>query len=69
VLARLQVTRPDIVVILSSGYTEPDVARTLGVRYDCTFIQKPYRSATLVEQVRAALDRHGNGQSSPPTVG
>jgi CheY-like chemotaxis protein len=64
VLARLQVLRPEIGVLLSSGYTEPEVARTLGARYDCAFIQKPYRSATLVEKVRRLLARRGAGQTS-----
>jgi two-component system cell cycle sensor histidine kinase/response regulator CckA len=57
VLARLHLRKPAIGVLLSSGYTEPEVARTLGVRHACAFIQKPYRSATLVEEVRKLLAR------------
>jgi CheY-like chemotaxis protein len=57
VIARLRDLRPDLGVLLSSGYAEPDIARTLGARYDCGFIQKPYRSTALVESVSALLTR------------
>jgi two-component system cell cycle sensor histidine kinase/response regulator CckA len=64
VLARLRTTRPDVGVLLSSGYTEPEVTRTIGAHYDCTFIQKPYRSTTLVEEVRRLLARGGERRMS-----
>ena len=45
--------RPDMRVLLTSGYEESDVAARLGGR--TAFIQKPYPATTLVEKIREIL--------------
>ncbi|MBG0775705.1 MAG: PAS domain S-box protein [Desulfovibrionaceae bacterium] len=59
--------RPDLAVVLTSGYTEltsPEEARSLGVR---SFLKKPCSIDELARVVRDALDaRHGSGASNGP---
>ena len=54
-LDALRELRPDLPVILSSGYAEQTVNSRLDDRLT-TFIQKPYRPQELIAKVRAALD-------------
>lgn len=55
-LAELRAIRPELPVILSSGYTEADVAARMGSGAGPTgFVQKPYRPSELVAAIRAAL--------------
>jgi two-component system cell cycle sensor histidine kinase/response regulator CckA len=55
VLKRIRSIRPDVPVILSSGYNQAEAMRRFGGRGVSGFLQKPYRSATLMEAVRAAV--------------
>jgi len=50
--ARLIAVRPDIPVILSSGYDNAEAVRRFEGRGPAGFIQKPYRPAELVEEIR-----------------
>jgi PAS domain S-box-containing protein len=54
-LRRLQGIRPDVRVILSSGYHETDVIQHFGGHGLAGFIQKPYNIRTLAGKVKAAL--------------
>jgi len=47
--------RPDVPVILSSGYTEQYAAERVADEPRVSFIQKPYRTAGLLDKVREAL--------------
>jgi FixJ family two-component response regulator len=46
-------------VILSSGYSEEDVAVSFPGKGLAGFVQKPYRASTLVEKVRQVLTGKG----------
>jgi two-component system cell cycle sensor histidine kinase/response regulator CckA len=54
-LAELKRIRPDIVIILSSGFSETEAT----LRFDCHdlagFLQKPYTAAQLAEAVRSVM--------------
>lgn len=51
----MRAIRPDLPIILSSGYSEQDLAgRFTGVH---AFVQKPYRASVLLEKVREATER------------
>ena len=52
----LRVIRPDVRVILSSGYDESEATSRLAGKGLVGFIQKPYRTAELVRTVRGAQD-------------
>lgn len=54
-LRELHAIRPDLPVILSSGYTEEDVTARTDGGGAVGFVQKPYRPSALVASVRAAL--------------
>jgi len=55
VFAELRSIRPDVPVILSSGYNEQDATRRFAPAGLAGFIQKPYLPADLLSKVRAAL--------------
>jgi PAS domain S-box-containing protein len=52
---RLRAMRPNLPVILSSGYNEIEATRTLPDEGFAGFIQKPYSASHLAEQVKIAL--------------
>jgi PAS domain S-box-containing protein len=56
VLEKLKAIRPDIPVILSSGFSEREVTRRLSGKGSARFLQKPYTASQLAQQVRSALD-------------
>ena len=53
--------RPDVSILLSSGYGEEEVTQRMGGREVAGFIRKPYRPMTLVQQARALI----TGQRHP----
>jgi CheY-like chemotaxis protein len=53
--ARLVERRPDIPVILSSGHDRDEALRRFGGRLPTGFIQKPYRPAQLVAEIRRCV--------------
>jgi CheY-like chemotaxis protein len=53
-LRHIRNIRPDVIVMLSSGYTETDAMRRFSGHGLAGFIQKPYTSARLREKVDAA---------------
>jgi CheY-like chemotaxis protein len=57
---RLRRIRPDLRVLLMSGYTDEPVVHRLG-RGSVAFLQKPFTSVGLVEKVRQVLDSPWNG--------
>ena len=52
----LRQVRPDVRVILSSGYNEQDVVNRFAGKGLAGFVQKPYTSEELLAKVREALD-------------
>ncbi|MEX2261187.1 MAG: response regulator [Bryobacteraceae bacterium] len=54
-LPRLQAKRPDVQVILSSGYNEVEAIRRFSGKTLAGFIQKPYTAAQLAEKVKTVL--------------
>jgi DNA-binding NtrC family response regulator len=48
--------RPDVKIILSSGYHEQDAIQQFVGQTGTVFLQKPYRSMKLVELVHEVLD-------------
>jgi PAS domain S-box-containing protein len=54
-LRRIQATRPDARVILTSGYGEGEVAACVDRSRLAGFLQKPYHARELVDAVRAAI--------------
>jgi PAS domain S-box-containing protein len=51
--------RPDVPVILSSGYTQQDVSEHFEGTYPNAFLQKPYRPKELIQVVRSVLEPAG----------
>jgi PAS domain S-box-containing protein len=47
--------RPDVPVILSSGFSEADTVRRFGASRFAGFLQKPYTAAHLAEMAKAAV--------------
>jgi CheY-like chemotaxis protein len=54
--SRLRRIRPDVKVILSSGYNEVEAIRRFTGKGLAGFIQKPYTSIALAEKIRSVLD-------------
>ena len=54
-LALLRDLRPDIRVVISSGYSEAECMELFRYDWISGFIQKPYTSARLFQRVQAAL--------------
>jgi len=52
--------RPDVCVVLSSGYNEQEVSQRFAGKKLAGFIQKPYRAAVLLETIRRALESPGD---------
>lgn len=60
----LKTIRPDVRVILSSGYNEVEAVRRFAGKGLAGFLQKPYSVVTLVNKIRAVLsEAHGTAQS------
>jgi PAS domain S-box-containing protein len=60
----LKTIRPDVRVILSSGYNEVEAVRRFAGKGLAGFLQKPYSALTLTENVRAVLSEwRGTAQS------
>ena len=57
---RLRRTRPDLRILLMSGYADEPVVQRLG-RDSMAFLPKPFTSVELVEKVRQVLDAPWNG--------
>jgi two-component system, cell cycle sensor histidine kinase and response regulator CckA len=53
--SRLRVERPDIRVLLMSGYTETAMADLTDFNAEVGYVQKPFTPETLAEKVREAL--------------
>ena len=54
-LQRIRAVRPELPVILSSGYNEAEATRRLTGKGLAGFIQKPYSAPRLAEQIKIAL--------------
>ena len=54
-LRALRQLRPDLPVILSSGYSDQDFIQNLASEKGVTFLQKPYLLANLRQAVQALL--------------
>jgi PAS domain S-box-containing protein len=63
--ARLVKKRPDVPVILSSGYDHAEATRRFEGRAPAGFIQKPYRPAQLLAEIHRWV-RGGGASDSPP---
>ena len=56
VLKSLREIKPDIKVIISSGYDERDIIRQLGDQPPATILKKPYNAQTLLDRVEDELN-------------
>ena len=54
-LRQIKAIRPDVPVILSSGYSEDEAAKRFTGKGLAGFLQKPYSAAELAKHVRTAL--------------
>jgi CheY-like chemotaxis protein len=57
-LKHLRGINPDVPVIITSGYNEPEIGMSTNEPRAAGFIKKPYRLARFSEELRAALDAH-----------
>jgi two-component system, cell cycle sensor histidine kinase and response regulator CckA len=55
-LAELIAIRPDVCVLLSSGFSEMEALRRFAGKSLAGFIQKPYTAVQLAERVKAILE-------------
>jgi len=55
--------RPDISIIVCSGYNEVEIIRRLTSQGVAGFIQKPYTSAALTGKVKAVLEKSSTSQN------
>ena len=60
-LAALKAIRPDVRVVVSSGYNAAEAIRRFTGTGAAAFIQKPYRSAQLAEKIKAVLEGRETG--------
>jgi CheY-like chemotaxis protein len=60
---RLRTTRPELVVLLMSGYTEEAAALGFG-RENLPFIEKPFAAADLLAAIDAALRPNAEGSGA-----
>jgi PAS domain S-box-containing protein len=51
----LRAIRPDVPIIVSSGYQESDVARRFGGHRISAFLRKPYTASTLLDKIASAM--------------
>ena len=58
VLSVIRATRPDVPVLLATGYAEQDTHVDISNDPHSVFIQKPYQKNTLVETIRTILSRY-----------
>jgi len=54
-LQRLRRERPELPIVLSSGYTAATAERRFAVDHGCHFLQKPYSRDALLDQVKQIL--------------
>jgi PAS domain S-box-containing protein len=59
-LEELRRVRPDVKVLLSSGYSDVEVERHFGGKVVQGFLQKPYELSTLIERLRPIYDRQAS---------
>ena len=59
VFRSFQEIRPDVPVVLSSGYTEQDATSRFGKNGPAGFVQKPFQLSDLRQKLRAALAAAG----------
>lgn len=57
--AELRLIRPDVQVVISSGYGEQNVAERFGSAGPAAFLQKPFAVQTLLETISRLTDRPG----------
>ncbi len=68
-LIELRKIKPEIEVIVSSGYSESEVARIFAVENVSGFLQKPYTSARLAEKIGGVITaRIANGSETAGTA-
>ena len=68
VLARLRKIRPDLPVVVMSGYHEDDASKTLGAKIN-GFVQKPFTPADLARRMRVALEEPPPDDREPDEEG
>jgi signal transduction histidine kinase/CheY-like chemotaxis protein len=56
-LERLRRIRPDIRVLMTSGFTAEDIAKEMGENGHNGFLQKPFNSAMLAEKLKALFNQ------------
>src|SRR5690242_19581467 len=54
-LRELRRDRPNVAVIMVTGYHDPDLARAAAAEGACAFVSKPFRSAAIRTAVERAL--------------
>jgi two-component system, cell cycle sensor histidine kinase and response regulator CckA len=60
----LKTLRPEVRVVLSSGYNEVEAVRRFTGKGLAGFLQKPYSAITLAEKIRSVLrEARGTAQS------
>ncbi len=63
--------RPDVRVVVSSGYGEREIAQRIGDRAPAGFVRKPFTSASLVARIGEVIGAEGAqgaaGQASTPS--
>ena len=57
VLVRLRAMRPDLPVVLASGFTAIEVGAEAAAADNCVFLQKPFTLAQFEDAVELALER------------
>jgi PAS domain S-box-containing protein len=62
-LSRLKAIRPDVPVLLSSGFSEAEAARRFQAAGVASFLQKPYTAQQLARLVKVAMDSAKIGAS------
>lgn len=60
---RLRRTRPNLRILIMSGYTDAPLVQRLG-RYAVAFLPKPFTSVELAEEVRRVLDAPWYGRAA-----
>lgn len=69
VLAQMRAIRPDVPVLLCSGYNEQDATGRFAGKGLAGFVQKPFDHETLVRRIRSVVESGPSAKEPPAKAG
>ncbi|MCP4247521.1 MAG: PAS domain S-box protein [bacterium] len=69
VFRQMRAVRPDLPIVLTSGYDESDAAREVGQEPHSCFLPKPYAPRELVDAITAVINDGLEAPADAPSIG